>query len=181
MKILYPCLIILALASFQASAQVVNGKFDCKITGSTVEASEEGKYKSYSGMKDGAKAGDDSTLKYTVRKDSVYISMELNNDKKDIIINGHFSSSNVDSDYKVERNKDSGIFIEKTEYDFSLSLLPDFIRLKGFKELTLKRYYKNDWHGMFVDYYPLETYVVVLAFNCRHTNDQFDRAFKIFK
>ena len=181
MKILYPCIIILALSSSPAYAQTVTGQLNCKITGSTVEASEEGKYKSYSRVKDGAKAGDDSILKYTVSKDSVYISMERNNDKKDTIINEHFSSSKIDLDYEVKRTKDLGIIIRENEYDFSLSLLPDYIRLKTFSELTMKRYYKNDWHGMFVDYRSNETHVVVLAFNCRHTNDQLDKAYKIFK
>ena len=174
---------MLSITSISAHADRAEGRLDCKITGSTVESSEDGKYKSYSGIEGGAKAGDSSILEYNVREDSVYLSMKLNNEKEDIITNRYFKISETDSKYNVHRNKDLGIIINKNQpgYGESLSLLPDYIRLKGFSELSLIRYYKNDWHGMFVDYEPSKAYVQVLTFNCRHTNDQLDKAYKIFK
>lgn len=182
-KSYYLLTLILFIISFSAHADLAEGRLDCKITGSTVESSEDGKYKSYSSIEGEAKAGDSSILEYSVREDSVYVSMKLNNKKEDVILNVYFKIRKIDSEVNIHRDKDLGIVLTKNGngYYESLSLLPDYIRLKRFSELSLIRYYKNDWHGMFVFYVPSKVYVQVLTFNCRHTNDQLDKAYKIFK
>lgn len=180
MKIIYLISLISYFISTAANAQSVEGHLDCKITGSTVQASEDGKYKAYTGVKNGGEAGDTSTLKYRVTEDSISLRMTLNKDNKSVITS-FYASKRLDNYIEIERTANSGIILSDNTNGFSYSLLPDYIRVDNFSELALHRYYKNDWHGIFVKSHPLDSWVEVLTFNCRHTNDQLDKAFEVFK
>jgi len=176
-KILHLLLISLFLFPPKVFAQSAQGVFDCKVNGSTVERSEEGKYKSYSGVEGGLKVGDETTLIYKVTEKHIYIEMRRDNKKETIIIN-----EAVGAEDSVARAKNRGIVISNDSKGRSVSLLPDYIRIKSIsRELSLRRYYKSDWHGMLVEYSPVDMYIMVLGFNCRHTNDQLDKAYDIFK
>jgi hypothetical protein len=180
MKTLYFVSILLSAISFAANAQSIEGHLDCKITGSRVETTVGGKYKSYSGLTDGEKVGDSANLTYMVTNESIYIVMKLNNDEKRLIASSNLLDM-LGTKRKVERTIDSGIIMTIPDYGYSYSLTPDYIRLKDFSDLTMSRYYKNNWQGMYIKFKPLEMHVTILTFNCQHTNDKFDKAFKIFQ
>jgi len=177
MKNLHLLLTGLSLFTSAVFAQSIEGGFNCKITGSTVMKSEEGKYRSYLGFKGGAKVNDETTLRYNVDEEYVYIEMTRKDNKADFIINQILGAED-----DVERSKNRGIIISNDSQGGSISLLPDYIRVKNIsKEFSLARYYKNDWHGMLVEHSPADLYVMVFAFNCRHTNDQLSNAYNRFK
>jgi hypothetical protein len=171
-------LIVLSIYSSQVYAQIESGSMDCTVTGNVVVASEEGKFKTYSGIEGGVDANEKLTLSYDVTSDSIFMGLKRNNSKKDTVINAYYSTK--DSKTKVERNQDGGLILSEKIYNHGVSFLPDYIRIKDFRELFLKRYYKNDWHGIYsnVDYLNNRTHT--LTFNCRHTLDNMDAALKIF-
>jgi hypothetical protein len=171
-------LIALIFIFNQAFAQTASGSMDCTVTGSVVIASEEGKFKTYSAMEGGVKANDRLTLKYEVIKDSIYIELKRDRAEKNIVINAYLSSSNLNT--TAEKGYDGGFILTEKLSKKSISFLPDYIRIKEFKEFFLSRYYKNDWHGIFSNVSNIDTYTQTLTLNCRHTNDQMDTAFKIF-
>jgi hypothetical protein len=170
-------LIVLSIYSSQVYAQSVVGSMDCTVTGNVVVASEEGKFKTYSGIQGGVEANEKLTLKYNVTSNSIYMGLERNNDKKQIVINAHYSAGNAD--IKFERNKNGGIIVTDTNFNQGISLLPEYIRITGFKTLYLTRYYKNDWHGIFSNVDLFDMSAQTLTLNCRHINDNMDAAFKI--
>lgn len=164
--------------SNQAYAQSVSGSMDCTVTGSIVVASEEGKFKTYSMITGGVKANDKLTLNYEVRKDSIYIALKRDRAEKNIVINASLSSSNLDT--TAENGSSGGFVLTEKTYNNSISFTPDYIRIKEFREFAISRYFKNDWHGIFSNVDPIESFTQTLTLNCRHTNDRMDAAFKVF-
>ena len=171
-------LILLLIYTNHVGAQSVVGVMDCTVTGNVVVSSEEGKFKKYSGIQGGVEVNEKLTLKYEVTNNGIYIGLERNNDKNEIIINAYYSLR--DAENKFERDKNGGIIATQSKYNHGISLLSDYIRITEFRDFYLKRYYKNDWHGIFsyVDLFNMSTQTVTV--NCRHTNDTMDAAFKIF-
>jgi hypothetical protein len=171
-------LIILLIYSTQIYAQSVGGEMDCTVTGNVVVATEEGKFKTYSGIEGGVEANEKLTFSYDVTNNSIFMGLKRNNSKKDTVINAYYYSK--DSKTKIEKYKDGGFVVTEKDYNHSISFLPDYIRINGFRELFLKRYYKNDWHGIYSNVDNTSSSTHTMTFNCRHTFDNMDEAFKKF-
>ncbi len=171
--------VFLSFLSSLAYAQSVSGSMDCTVTGSVVVASEEGKFKTYSFIEGGVKANEKLTLNYEVSGNSIYISLKRDRSEKDTVISA-FMSTNLNKDITVEKGYNGGHVLTENNHHHSISFLPDYIRIKEFRELSISRYYKNDWHGIFTNVNPMESFSQTLTLNCRHTNDKMDTAFKIF-
>lgn len=170
--------LILLAASCSSNAQSAEGWMDCTVTGNVVVASEEGKFKTYAGIQGGVKVNEKMLLTYQVRSNSIYIALKREQAEKNSIITVNLSTDNLDT--KAEKNKGGGFIVEESTFQHSISLLPDYIRIKEFNELFISRYYKNDWHGIFSAVNNLESSTQTLTLNCRHTNDKMDAAFKVF-
>jgi hypothetical protein len=159
-------------------AQSTEGAMDCTVTGNVVVSSEEGKYKTYSGIQGGVKNNEILNLTYSVTSNSIYIKLKRDKTENNTVIASYLSSADIDT--TAEKGKDGGIVLIQNKYNHSLSFLPDYIRINEFQGLVLSRYYKNDWHGIFTDVRPLDLSSHTLTLNCRHSNDKMDVAFKIF-
>lgn len=170
-------LLLIVLFSNHAYTQSADGAMDCTVTGNVVVASEEGKFKTYSSIQGGVKANEKVTLRYTVGSESIYIGLErLLEDK--IISNTYISTSSVDT--TAEKNKRGGFILTDNRNGNSLSFLPDYVRFKDIGELFIRRYYKNDWHGIYSYVNYINNSTQTLTLNCMHINDKMDAAFKIF-
>lgn len=159
-------------------AQSIEGVMDCTVTGNVVVSSEEGKFKTYSGIQGGVKINEILNLIYSVTSNSIYIKLKRNKNENNTVIASYLSSSDVDT--TAEKGKGGGFVLEQTKFNHSVSFTPDYIRIHEFKELVFSRYYKNDWHGIYVDVSPLDLSTQTMTLNCRHTNDKMDTAFKTF-
>ncbi len=168
----------LLAASLGCQAQSAEGSMDCTVTGNVVVSSEEGKFKTYSSMQGGVKANEKVTLNYKVGSNRIYIDLKRNTKENSIIINQYLSTD--DSETTVEKIQNGGFIFKDSSNNNSISFLPDYIRIKGLEEFFISRYYKNDWHGIFADVMNIETTTQTVTFNCRHTNDKMDEAFKLF-
>jgi hypothetical protein len=171
-------LFLFIFISIQAYAQSASGSMDCAVTGSVVIASEEGKFKTYSGIKGGVKANEKLTLNYRVGSNSIYIELKREVGEKDIVVNQYVDKLGVD--ISVQKNKNGGFILTNSTYQHSLSFLPDYIQIYANEIFFIKRYYKNDWDGIFSSVDHLNSSTQTLTLNCRHTNDNMDAAFKIF-
>ncbi|HQR85615.1 MAG: hypothetical protein B7Y59_10025 [Burkholderiales bacterium 35-55-47] len=162
------------LITSKAIAQQVNGSMDCKVTGNVVISSEEGKSKRYSSIKDGSKEGDKLTFKYTIRNSGLFLSLE-NEFTKHIELNTIFDFK----DGKLERPKSRGLIYTGTYNEVTFS--EDYIRLENsFGKIFLSRYYKNDWHGIYLMISAMELTTQTMTINCRHNNDQMESGYKIY-
>lgn len=170
-------LILTILFISQAYAQSVDGAMDCTATGNVVVSSEEGKFKTYSGLQGGVNVNEVLNLTYSVTNNSIYISLKRDKAENNIVINSRLSTNDVNT--SAEKGKGGG-FVLETKFNHSVSFTPDYIRIYEFKEFVISRYYKNDWHGIYVYVSPLDLSTQTITLNCRHTNDKMDSAFKIF-
>jgi len=171
-------LILIILFFSQAQAKSVDGAMDCTVTGNVVVASEEGKFKTYSSIEGGVQSNEKLILNYTVTNNSIYIELKRNQAEKNIVINDNLSS--IDADTTAQKYKGGGIVLSQDNRGYSISFFPDYIRVKHIAEFALSRYYKSDWHGIYSFVDPVGSIIQTLTFNCRHTNDKMDDAFKIF-
>ncbi len=84
-----------------------------------------------------------------------------------------------DQNIALNVNPDGGLIINEKTYNHSISFQPDYIRVREFRQLALRRYYKNDWHGIFVHSDPRESIAQFMAFNCRHSEDNLEAAARL--
>ena len=167
--------LLLALVLATGSAWAVKGSMSCKVTGNVVVASEEGKFKQYAGFKDDVQQGDELKLEYEVLTDSVEIELAKMDRKPVSWAYAH------QRDAKFERSQNGGIVGD--DKLGTISLFPDYMRTQSgaFGELRMWRYYKSDWHGLYMAYGHREPTGHSMTIDCRHTNDQIDAALKEFK
>ncbi len=174
-KILIPLL----LFSSQVNAQSAEGAMECTVTGNVVVASEEGKFKTYASIKGGVKTNEKLILEYKIRSKTVFMSLKRNQAENNTIISTFINAENPE--IIVKKYNSGGFVLTDPMFQHGLSFLPDYIRIKDFDELTLSRYYKNDWHGIYVQVDGPAAYTQTITLDCRHANDKMDSAFKLFK
>ncbi len=171
-------LFLLLVLYSKANAQSADGAMDCTVTGNVVVASEEGKFNTYSHIQGGVKVNEKLIFSYTVRNKSIYFALKRMQADKNVIISSYLSAD--DAEVTAERGQGGGFILSEARYNHGVSFLPDYIRIKEFREFFISRYYKNDWHGIFSAVHNSDATTQTLTLNCRHTNDKMDAAFKIF-
>ena len=178
MKKLY-CFILLSFLNFPIASQQridIKGEMNCTVTGNVVVSSEEGKFKQYSGYQDGVKSGDNLKFEYNFADHGAYFGLSRR-DPKETIINNEYIS--LKAEKNVERNKDG--LILSGNFNSKISFLQDYIRLSNSRgDFYLSRYYKNDWHGIFVYVKSWDLSSYTMTVNCRHTNDKMESIFKAY-
>jgi hypothetical protein len=154
----------------------IKGGMTCTVTGNVIVSSEEGKFKQYSGYQDGTKSGDSLKLEYNFADHGAYFALSRRDPKETIIINEYI---NLKAEKNVERNKNGLIF--SGDLNSKISFLQDYIRISNtFGDFYLRRYYKNDWHGIYVDINLSDFSSQTMTVNCRHTNDKMESIFKAY-
>ena len=171
-------LFLFAFIPHLAFAKEAEGSMDCIVTGNVVVSSEEGKFKTYAGIKGGVTTNEKLNLSYSVMGSSVYIALKREQADKNILVSAYLDSKN--EKIFAERVRAGGLVIRDTEFNHSISFLPDFIRIYEFRQFKISRYYKNDWHGIYSYVEPFDLSTHTLTFNCRHIIDRMEEAFKIF-
>jgi len=168
----------LLTASVISRAQSSEGSMNCTVTGNVVVSSEEGKFKTYSFIQGGVKANEKVTLDYRVDSISIYIALKRNQKEKSSIIYNYLESKH---DGTTAEKANGGFFIKESTHNHSISFMPDYIRINNFGEFVIRRYYKNDWHGILFNVARDSDFTTqTITFNCRHSNDKMEEAFKIF-
>ena len=172
----------LATSSFADSYAVV---MDCEVKYQTVVGSDEGKPETYSGFTDQVEVGDKLRLEYGT-SDSPELYMKLTDTKRDLLVIDYDTQASildnpfVDAEVRVldlakpmiAFNKQDGFMNFDTE-EFNISHYS--IRMH------LDRYYKSDFHGLFVRTNAPNMQVLVQTLDCRMVKDEFDRILSKFE
>ncbi|WP_299356091.1 hypothetical protein [uncultured Shimia sp.] len=168
-----------ALCSTPAFAEYIEGSMDCTINSQKIIGIEEGKPVEYSGYEDSLSLGDSLRVTYSTHgSDSMTLSVNFGNTYQDILIDSAMSGDGI-----VEVNSTRLVFSDH----FSDSLFsPDTIKMSkqflGNRTLSLRRYYKNDWQGMYVSSLGISIMepgqalqsVYVMTFDCRQSDDNIE-------
>ena len=176
--------IALLLISFstQAMADLV-GRMKCEVKSNDVITTKEGKPQKFIGYEDKFVVGDKLTITY--EKMYSTFSVEMNDPVRD----DHFMTASIsgdDQDRSFHKPKYSeGILlrskgfsnprfiISSTEFENSIFANSEIISASNnLKSLELRRYYKNDWEGLYFSKFNLELQIAIL--DCRHTSDSLD-------
>ncbi len=162
------------------SAQIAEGSMECTVTGVSVTASEEGKFKSYSGIEGLVKSNEKVILTYRSSWSGLFsIQLERTIETKNkVIISQLFSTEH--QDVIAESSGAKGYVFNGKDFG-NASLLEDYIRVANFSTLVLHRYYKSDWHGIYSRIYYPEPLVFTLSLNCRHRNNQIEAVWEVLK
>ena len=169
---------LIILFSTQVFAQSVDGVMDCTVTGNVVVASEEGKFKTYSGFPGGVKANEKLSLNYRVTNNSIHITLKRDQPERNIVIGYRLSTEDLST--TAEKGRNGGFILSDSTEGQSISFLPDYIRIYESKEFSIRKYHKNDWHGIFSSVNNFSSTTQTLTLDCRHTIDKMESAFKIF-
>jgi hypothetical protein len=172
----------LMLLASHASATEFEGRMDCKVKTMRVTQIKEGIGEEFSGFRDSLKAGDSVSLNYEFLEDKVIFQLRdssRGNDYWDLYIKKY--SDGVDY-YATDNALGVGIQEGDSQHFFS----QDNIHSKGFHftnmktsfnvvdgKIALKRYYKNDWQGLYFSHSGLQ--IIVFTLDCRHTKDKLDQ------
>jgi hypothetical protein len=158
-------------------AKDTNGEMNCTVTGNVVVASEDGKFKQYAGVKDGIKTGDSLKLEYRFATHGAFLGLMRKDAKDEKIITSTYISLGNKGNIKHRKN---GLILSEETFG-EVSFLQDYIRISNiFGDFYLSRYYKNDWHGIFINTSVPDLATHTMTFNCRHTFDAMENIFKVY-
>ena len=153
-------------------------KMTCNVTGQEIVEVLEGKYRSFDHLNDGFMVGDTVNLTISAGSNANQFSFNLLGFRP---LRGCFIYGNEQSE--IVRTAQGGLKLILTDSDSAnhdirramLLINPDYIYMKNAcgDDLTLHRYYKNDWHGMGQDdpFTGRDFHLVkrVFGLNCRET------------
>ena len=170
MRFLLAAIIILTASAGLSDELMV--EMECTVTAQTILESDEGKPKTYKGFKGKYRTGDTLSLHF----DNLYhpdIFISLWNKKTDSKVMDYYS--------EAEKNAYKEALIS-TDLIGSLYISEDQIFINNSSEkLNLKRYYKSDFHGIYVFHGLREaTLAQISTLDCRMITDNFDEILNAF-
>jgi hypothetical protein len=163
----------LFILTSSSQSKEIQGEMRCKVKSNYVVQNEEGNPKVFSGYEDSFTKGDTLYFKFKIpsyNKKGTHF--ELTDGKDEEENSAYFKgkpnilSSLLGDGFIYKRTKDSG---------FSIVFKSDFINwdlMLG--NLVLSRYYKNDWSGILVKYYPPAMSAQIATLDCRQSSDRVD-------
>lgn len=151
----------------------------CQILGQSVHQVTDGKSSQYSGFKNGSEVGENLILRGVIDDSKlIFFLTDKVRDKNYIVMD---STSD-----RFKRVQGNGIWGDD-EYQISRIMWgPNRITLKGILgEVSLYRYYKSDWDGIFVDTRPRisetsDHSVHLISLNCRTKTNKLDQIYTRF-
>ena len=158
------------------SRKSIDGEMKCKITNQIVLEVKDGKPALFSFVTGEPKIGD--RLNFTYSSFNERIKIILKNQKKEYFNNNIPAVKGNGVKSKVIR------FEEDTSVQQSLYMTEDMIGydfsfLGLDNHLNMKRYYKNDWEGVFTQIYETQTQIISL--DCRHISDEIGEMINLYK
>lgn len=175
------------LLACYASAEQFTGRMDCKVKTMRVTQIEEGIGKEATGFKDGLEVGDNVSLTYQFLSDKVVFQLRdslRGKDYWDINIAKYSDGVEYYATKHYGTDDPLGVSIRYGSKGHYFS--EDNIHSAGFHftnvdthfsvvdgKISLKRYYKNDWQGLYFSYYSFQ--ITVFTLDCRHTKDKLDQ------
>lgn len=166
---------LVALAFCLSGAQVyaASGSMDCKVTKQTIISVEEGLPKTYGKYTGRFAVGDTLTFSYDADPYSVRFTL------KDV---SRDQSSMVSAVQLPDIRNAGQTWAGEDKLGWGVVLSEDFVNLyDSFRRLVLRRYYKSDYEGLYVDFIPVELTTQVVTLDCRTVEDGFDDVISVLK
>ena len=168
------------LSTFSSYAEEeVNGQMICKVKSNYIVEIDGGKVKTYSSIENSFKKGDE--LVFNFHLTAGLVSLELNfNDE--ILFDTNIYTSNTSA--KFEEIEGGGF---RVDYAPEIKAFrSNWINIDGFNltngfssnNLTLSRYYKSDWNGIYRESIKLGEAEQLATLDCRQNNDKVDEFIK---
>lgn len=172
----------LAATSFADNYSVV---MECEVKYQTVVGSAEGKPEIYTGFTGQVEAGDTVTLEYGTSQD-IDLYMKLTDTKRnDVVLTFDTQASILDNpflDAEVRVLDLAKPFIAFDKKDGFMNFSTEEFNVNYFSiRMHLDRYYKSDFHGLFVHTNAGNMQVFVQALDCRMVKDEFDQVLSKFE
>ena len=158
------------------SRKSIDGEMKCKITDQFVLEVKDGKPARFSHITNEPKIGD--TLNFTYSSYNERMKIVLKNPQKEYFDMQIPAVKGLGMKSKVIRFKEDSVYQQslymtedKIGYDLSWAIYRS--------HLHMKRYYKNDWEGIFTDIYESNTIIITL--DCRHKTDKIGEMINLYK
>jgi len=173
--------IVVLMMTIATQAVAVSGLMQCTIKSNHIAGITEGKSETYSHYLDGIRVGDTIDIEYRAShlKDSLIkaVSFQLYSSDADRNL---FLAKPLGDDWRGPKIRQLGKTINVTDEFSEIYTTPDLISLisHNFGRVELRRYYKNDWHGLAVGTISVSKsstiQTQIFTFDCRHTVDNYD-------
>ena len=173
--------IVILMMTIATQAVGVSGSMQCTIKSNHIAGITEGKSETYSHYTDGIRVAD-----------TIYIEYEASHLKDSMIKNVSFQLYSSDPDRNLflakplgnDRRGPETVHFNKVigakDKFAEIYTTPDLITVisANYGRVELRRYYKNDWHGLAVGTIkvskPSTIQTQIYTFDCRHTVDNYD-------
>ena len=168
-------LVLMVFGSFGAFAVEIKkplkleGEMSCKVKDSIVLQIEDGKSQRYSGEKDSFDVGD--TLFVAYRYEEYF-------NRPAYVLNFDFNDRLRDDTY-IYVSENSSLAVSSGRISFSEEQI--FITANLNRNLSLRRYYKNDWEGIFSFAYGPEFYTWTVTLDCRNQEGKLEEIIEAYK
>ena len=171
--------------------KLIEGVFTCKIKYQSILEMKEGVPETYTGLGGKLSQGDTFELKYKYEEylgipDLIFYTGDMDQIKENksphIYTGGLAKTKRINTRGSYLRFWDLHVEPNVINSSIALERGGNIIEIKGGSRLTLKRYYKNDWSGIYNSNLMLETsnnqsnnqMSLVIGLDCRHTLDKLD-------
>ena len=155
--------LLLIVIKGESFSEDLEGTFRCKAVHVEMTRMEEGRPLKFSGYEGGIKEG--STVFFHYNASTLINSVSVRESSSELKLfgyaSGYFRKPSLVEGYYSTKNNSIGLGEDYFHVDFT----------KG--ELSLNRYYKNDWHGFYIRENSSD--VLVVGYDCRHPKDRFDQ------
>ena len=176
-------LISALLFSFNGWAEDVNGSMRCVIKDQIIIEIEDGVTTRYSSIEIKPKKGDSIPFTYEYDEQSSELSLMLGKVGEGFFLYTYDTTTTQSNEASIETlEKMTGMNVPKRYFVYSgsspnissFSMNDDSISADRLNlwNLSLKRYFKNDWNGIFTETVSDATHIV--AFDCRQTSNRLD-------
>lgn len=187
MRIILSAIVLIITLATNVGANV-EGQMNCNVKSNSVTTIEEGKYKEFSGYEDSFAVGDDLIIIYKEMRGNFTVTME------DPVRGDQFMTADVNKNFPErsfhEPKYSEGILVRSKndlfnprfitsspEFEMSIFANSEIISASNnLSSIELRRYYKNDWQGVFFNKVKLKLQIATL--DCRHTKDSLNTFIK---
>ena len=149
-------------------ATEMKGTLSCRVLSVNLTQMEEGRVVNYSGYKGGMKEGHTFFVDYEY--DPLIRYVKVKGRSNDFSYRSSGGSGYIEKGTKAMREGYPNTFGTKNN---DVTIGSDFLSGDAiFDEISLSRYYKNDWHGLYVK--DSSDAILVAGLDCRHISDSID-------
>jgi hypothetical protein len=179
-KLVYPLIFYIFFilkSSVISASDNIEGLMDCTIKGIKIIKINEGIHEEFSGVEGVSAAGDKFTISYKNTKTSHFSLIMPTFWESNHIFSFFIIKENASVGYnRATKNREAMMYLRDKNEVNQIAWNYDVIYADNTNNsLTLRRYFKNDWNGLYVNHVGLTSTNV--TFECRNNYNQLENIF----